>query len=294
MIRSGLRSAIAPFKAWKRLLILGQDKFFYVNGVRIRYVERGQGEAIVLIHGYICSLETWVENKVFQNLVKDYRVIALDCRGHGKSDKPHELKQYGSQLAIDILCLLDYLNIKKAHLVGYSMGAHLTAYLLSKHCERFLSATLGGAAGKFNWLSQDIMDAEKEASEMERGMLRAQILRLSPPKNLKLTETQIEKISKKALIRQDLIALAAIKRTEGDRIISKQQMAVVKIPTLGIVGSVDPCLRNLQELKKIIPNFKLVIIKGANHGNTLGQPECIETLREFIRDCTPCNAKSDR
>src|SRR5262245_33844576 len=70
--------------------VSADDQFFDANGVRIRYVDQGSGPPVVLIHGFSGSLDTgWVETGVLPHLATDYRVIALDCRGHVKSDKPH-------------------------------------------------------------------------------------------------------------------------------------------------------------------------------------------------------------
>ena len=100
------------------------DQFFDSNGVRIRYVEQGQGPAIVLMHGYTGTLDRhFVANGVFANLAKDYRVIAIDLRGHGKSGKPHDPKAYGEEMARDVVRLLDHLKIPRAHVLGYSLGA---------------------------------------------------------------------------------------------------------------------------------------------------------------------------
>ncbi len=128
-----------------------QDKFFDSDGVRIRYVEQGSGEPIVPVHGFARNIERWVETGVIKNLAKDHRVIALDCRGHGKSDKPHDPKQYGPEMGKDVVRLLDHLGIPKAHIVGYSMGGAITAHLLTMNPERFLTATLGGPGGA-SWL----------------------------------------------------------------------------------------------------------------------------------------------
>jgi pimeloyl-ACP methyl ester carboxylesterase len=83
-------------------------------GVRIRYVEAGQGPPVVLIHGYIANADRhWVQTGVFANLAADHRVIALDCRGHGQSDKPTERGAYGLEMANDVLRLLDHLKIRR-------------------------------------------------------------------------------------------------------------------------------------------------------------------------------------
>ena len=121
------------------------DQFFDSDGVRIRFVDLGRGEPVVLVHGFTSTLESWNRGDILQSLSRDYRVIALDCRGHGKSDKPHEPEQYGTDSALDVLRLMDHLEIPNAHIVGYSMGARLTGYLLANHPERFISATLGGS-----------------------------------------------------------------------------------------------------------------------------------------------------
>ena len=112
----------------------GQDKFFDSNGVNIRYVERGAGEAVVLLHGVGGSLDTsWTQTGRFQELAADYRVIAFDARGHGKSGKPHDPKQYGREMGLDVIRLLDHLGITRAHIVGYSMGGMITSQLLTLH-----------------------------------------------------------------------------------------------------------------------------------------------------------------
>ena len=68
-----------------------QDRFFDSGGVRIRYLERGAGAPLVLVHGFTANIErAWVETGIVENLARDHRVIALDLRGHGKSGKPHQ------------------------------------------------------------------------------------------------------------------------------------------------------------------------------------------------------------
>jgi pimeloyl-ACP methyl ester carboxylesterase len=108
------------------------DRFFDSNGVRIRYVEQGQGPPVVLMHGYTGNLERhWINPGVFANLANDYRVIAVDCRGHGKSGKPTSPRAYGAEMGKDIIRLLDHLKIRRAHIVGFSMGAIIAGHLLT-------------------------------------------------------------------------------------------------------------------------------------------------------------------
>jgi pimeloyl-ACP methyl ester carboxylesterase len=124
------------------------DQFFDSNGVKIRYTVEGQGEPVLLIHGFTASIEMqWGIPGIIKALANDYQVIALDNRGHGKSGKPHDPKSYGMEMVEDAVRLLDHLKIKKAHVVGYSMGAMITNKLLTTYPDRVICATLGGAAG---------------------------------------------------------------------------------------------------------------------------------------------------
>src|SRR4029450_2416367 len=151
--------------------VSADDQFFDSNGVRLRYVDQGSGPPVVLIHGFSGSLDLgWVEAGVLPNLATDYRVIALDCRGHGKSDKPHDPQSYGLQMGQDVVRLLDHLNIARAHIVGHSMGAGITAKLLTTNPDRFLTATLSGAAGRQRWTPENAAAAEVEAVEFEQGV----------------------------------------------------------------------------------------------------------------------------
>ena len=159
-----------------------QDRYFNANGVRLRYTDQGAGEPIVLVHGFSNQLELWTTTGVVQDLARDHRVIAFDLRGHGRSDKPHDPARYGREMTLDIVRLLDHLGIDRAHIVGYSLGAHLTSQLLTLHPERFLSATLVAGAGRFDWDSATARQADTVAREVEHDCIsRSLIRRLAPP-----------------------------------------------------------------------------------------------------------------
>jgi pimeloyl-ACP methyl ester carboxylesterase len=273
---------------WVAATGLAQDNFFDSNGVRIRYVEQGSGDVIVLLHGNGSTLNSWINAGVLPNLAQDYRVIAFDARGHGKSGKPHEVNAYGREMGLDVLRLLDHLGIRSAHIVGYSMGANITAQLLTTHAERFMSATLGGAAGRFRWTEEQAASAEQEASERARECVsRSQIYRLAPTNGPKPDEEEIKRRSAACMAdpNQDRFALAALARSRKDGVITPSQVASVQVPTLGVVGSLDGYLADFQELKKLRPDVQLVVIDGATHGGERGamrRPEFIAAVREFI------------
>lgn len=264
---------------------LAQDRFFDSNGVRIRYVEQGTGEPIVLIHGNGGSLQGWIDAGILPNLARDYRVVAIDARGHGKSGKPHDAKAYGREMGLDVVRLLDHLGIRRAHIVGYSMGANITAMLLTSHPDRFITATLGGASGRFRWTAADTARAEQEASEKERECVsRSQIRRLAAVGQPPPTDAEIKKRSEACLAdpNQDRFALAALHRALPEQAITPEQAKAVNVPTLGVVGSLDPYLVSFRELKTLRPAMNLVVIEGATHGTAMRQPEFVAALRDFL------------
>src|SRR5262245_35470453 len=114
-------------------------------GVRIAYVEAGSGEPVVLVHGLYSSAEmNWVLPGTFARLAEHRHVIALDLRGHGRSDKPTAEDAYGQPMVEDVVRLMDHLAIPKAHVVGYSLGGIIVMKLMVDHPDRVISGTLGG------------------------------------------------------------------------------------------------------------------------------------------------------
>jgi len=140
-----------------------QEYFFQSNAVRIRYLVAGTGQPVILVHGWSASAEMWPA--LMNDLSRDHEVIAMDCRGHGRSDKPHDPSQYGNQMAMDVVRLMDHLGLKKAHVVGYSMGGGIAVKVLVDQPDRLLSIVTGGSAGfrggpDENWDTGLIKDLE--------------------------------------------------------------------------------------------------------------------------------------
>jgi pimeloyl-ACP methyl ester carboxylesterase len=268
--------------------LLGQDQYFDSDGVRIRYVVEGTGEPIVLVHGFGGSLEAWRGVDILQNLSRDHQVIAFDMRGHGKSAKPHDPKLYGRQMSVDIVRLMDHLHIHRAHIVGYSMGGMVTSQLLTLRPERFLTATLIAGPGRFDWTPEDQRIADLEAGEIERDCISRSLLeRMGPASGPKPSEQQVHALSATCMAdsTRDRFALAAVTRSRADQSVSPAAAAVVKVPTLGVVGSLDGMRAGMERLKKLRPDMQLVIVDGATHGGERGilsRPELIAALRQFL------------
>jgi pimeloyl-ACP methyl ester carboxylesterase len=240
------------------------DNFFDSNGVRIRYVDRGQGAPVVLIHGYTGNLERhWIAPGVFANLAKDHRVIALDCRGHGKSGTPTDPAAYGTEMGRDVVRLLDHLKIFRAHFVGFSMGAII----------------LGPTEA-------DAQQAEAAARELEGDTpFRSLVLGISPPNAPAPSDDEIRKLTQGLVAANDLKALAAYQRGRRPLVVAESQLAAVRVPALEIIGSLDPNLEGMKELRKILPALETVVVDGATHGGEQGvlrRPDFLAALRAFI------------
>jgi pimeloyl-ACP methyl ester carboxylesterase len=223
---------------------------------------------------------------VIASLAQNYRVIAFDARGSGKSDRPHNVEAYGPEMGLDVIRLMDHLGINRAHIIGYSMGAHITAQLLTTHSERFISVTLGGAAGRFRWAEEDIASRTvTEPAERERECVsRTQIFRLASTDAPKPDEESIKKQSEACFANPDIDRFAIAARTRAERayVITPAQLQRVDLPMLGIVGNLDPYLADFNELKKLRPDMNLVIVDLATHGTAMQRPEFVAAVLEFI------------
>lgn len=277
--------AVAPAQAASTY----EDKFLDAAGVKIRYIDTGKGaEAIVLLHGGTSRLESWVTTGVVDNLAKDFRVIAFDARGHGKSDSPREPSAYGRQQALDVVRILDALKINKAHIIGFSLGSSTVAQLLTLHPERFLTGVQVAGAGRSPEEANDPR-IETEASEIARDCVSRSRLMRQAPAGMKPTEEDIQKriAACRADPTFDQLATAASLRGYRDQAVTAEQMAAVKVPTLGIVGTLDHTLKAMQHLKTLRPGMKLVLLDGISHtGKTgiQGTPALVSEIRTFIAE----------
>jgi len=263
--------------------VVAEDKFFDSSGARIRYVEAGSGEAIVLVHGRAGSAETWAP--IMADLSRQYRVIALDCRGHGQSSKPHDPKQYGREMSLDIVRLLDHLGIKKAHVLGYSMGAGIASHVLTLHPERFLTVILGGSAGRFNWNEKDDEQFEREATETAKWGFSPSARERQTGRRFSDADIRERSAAIFKDENRDHLALAALIRSFKELAVAPTQVASLTVPTLAIAGSDDPNLSGLREMRRIRPSMELVVIEGATHDGARGamqRPEFLAEVRKFL------------
>jgi pimeloyl-ACP methyl ester carboxylesterase len=243
---------------------------FDSDSIRIAYRDEGEGEPILLIHGFASNTATnWADTRWIPFLIESgRRVIAFDNRGHGLSEKLYDPSAYGApSMAEDALRLLDHLGIERADVLGYSMGARIAAFLVLRHPERVRSVVLGGLG-----------------INMVRGMVG------SGPLAKALEKDSIDDVSNdtarsfRAFAEQtgsDLKALAACMRGPSEKILP-EQLATIQVPVLVAVGTNDVIGGSGAELAKLIPGAQFLEIEGRDHMKSVGDPSFKQGVLDFL------------
>jgi pimeloyl-ACP methyl ester carboxylesterase len=263
------------------------DQFFDSNGVRLRYVEQGQGPAIVLMHGYTGTADRhFLANGVFANLAKDHRVIAIDLRGHGKSGKPSTASAYGREMALDVVRLLDHLKIEHAHVLGYSLGAMIAGRLATLHPERLIGIAYIAALPLRTTDTYMENFAETSVKELESDMpFKSLVMALQPPGAKAPSDDEIRKAVAPLVAANDVKALAALWRGYKGLAVTGEQLKAIPVPSIVITGSEDMSAAGVPELNKTHSQIRTVVVQGAQHGGPEGvmrRPEFMTALRAFL------------
>jgi pimeloyl-ACP methyl ester carboxylesterase len=191
---------------------LAQDATFDSAGVSIRYVEAGTGETtIVLLHDFAGNADLFALDGMLVVLATRWRVVALDARGHGRSDKPHEPAAYGREMTEDVVRLLDHLGVQRAHVLGYSMGGMLALDLLTRHPERVLSAVVGGCGLPEPAVHGALMESVARALDAGAGF-QPLVARLAAGTRVPPSPERLAVLERALLAANDPRALAAVAR----------------------------------------------------------------------------------
>jgi pimeloyl-ACP methyl ester carboxylesterase len=231
---------------------------FRHDGIDIAYLDEGEGDPIVLVHGFASNASVnWVFPGWMTTLAKARRrTIALDNRGHGASAKLYDPADYRSDvMAEDVRALLDHLGVARADVMGYSMGARIAAFLALAHPARVRSIILGGLGSRLVdgvGLPQSIADALEAPS----------LASVTDPQG-RVFRTFAEQT------RSDLKALAACIR--GSRqTLSRADVAAIGMPALVAVGTTDAVAGSAQELAAMLPAGEALDIPGRDHMQAVG------------------------
>src|SRR5580692_9594058 len=245
---------------------------FTHDGVDIAYLDEGSGEPIVLVHGFASNKEVnWVSPGWVMALTRaGRRVIALDDRGHGASAKLYDPAAYHSAImAEDVRALLDHLDLPRADVMGYSMGARITAFLALAHPDRVRSAVLGGLGSR---LVEGVGLPDTIAEALEGPSLAA----VTDP-----TAYLFRAFAEQT--KSDLRALAACLR--GSRqTLSRDEVGRIPVPLLVAVGTTDPIAGSPEELAALIPGARALAIPDRDHMLAVGDRTFKAAVTAFLSE----------
>lgn len=230
------------------------------DDLRLSYLDEGEAgqTPVLLIHGFASNIRVnWMSTGWVRHL-RDagYRVLAMDVRGHGESDKPHDPTVYtGGHMVDDAMRLLDHVRADRVFVMGYSMGARVTALTALAHPDRLRGVVLSGL-GENLVKGMDSRDAIVEA-------LRAPSLDLVSDPQGRTFRAFAEATG------GDLEALAACMQSMRTTV-SPQEASTISTPTLIAVGSDDEVAGDPEVLADLIPNAQAFVIKGRDHMKAVG------------------------
>jgi pimeloyl-ACP methyl ester carboxylesterase len=245
------------------------------DGVRLRVYAWGEATGIVpalLQHGFAANAHAnWVHPGVVAALREAGRpVVAVDARGHGASDAPHDPSYYGeARMARDLACVAEALGLGVFDLVGYSMGAIATLLLASssRRVRRLVVGGIGEAAVDLGGVDQRVFDPRVLAEDLLRDSPAA----VHQPGSL-LFRLFAERMG------SDRAALAAQARAFHHQPIA---FAAIGVPTRVIAGRRDVLARHPQRLAQALPDADLVLVPG-DHLGAVAQPQFARAITDFF------------
>jgi len=243
---------------------------FVRNGLEIAFIDEGEGEAILLIHGFGSNIETnwrgpgWVDLLVHAG----YRVIALDNRGHGASSKLYDPADYDTSLmAADAAGLLGHLGIGRAIVMGYSMGARISAFLTLARPDLVRALILGG-------LGIRLVDGAGLPPSLAEAMEAPALADVSDPMGRMFRAFADQ-------TRADRRALAACIRGSRQTLRPDEVSRIVQ-PTLIAIGTRDSIAGSASDLAVLMLNAQVLDIEGRDHNPAVGDKQFKQGVLAFL------------
>ena len=243
---------------------------FNSGGVEIAYETAGEGPPILLIHGFASNaLVNWWDTGWVKTLTDAGRsVITIDNRGHGASEKLYDSALYpAAEMAEDARRLLDHLGIGQADVMGYSMGARVSAFLTIAHPDRVRRAVFAGLASR---MITGVGGAEEIARALEAP---------TPDDVTDMGARGFRIFAEQT--KSDLKALAACIRSSRERI-TVEELATIRFPVLVVAGEKDDVAGDVETLVKAIPGAVGVTLPNRNHMNAVGDRGYKDAVLAFL------------
>jgi 2-succinyl-6-hydroxy-2,4-cyclohexadiene-1-carboxylate synthase len=261
---------------------------FSVNGVNLNYEVIGQGPVVVFLHGMTGSTQDWINQAAV--LSPNYQVVALDMRGHGKSDAPKTEAEYSITIfSQDVLALLELLGIKKCCLGGHSIGGIIALQFALSHSDRLAGLVLvDTSSGQFD---EDPKSCRLTQKLFE--MASSQGLDAAFEHDAHYNPMKIEIFKKhpnlRELSRKKMLTTSVPGYIYGTRAIAKWQsitprLSEIRVPTLIYWGDEDaPSAEAAITLEKGIAGSELVTVRGVGHNPHEEAPEVFnQALFKFL------------
>ncbi|EJF88766.1 alpha/beta fold hydrolase [Bartonella tamiae] len=245
-------------------------EYFDHDGFKLAFRQNGDGDPILLIHGFASSsLINWYSPGWFRTLNEaGYRVIAIDNRGHGLSDKSHDPSVYLPEfMANDALALLNYLGINKSHVMGYSMGARISAFMCLHSPSLVKNVIFGG-------LGIGMVTGAGHWEPVAKALLAENIETIDDPRGL-----MFRKFADRT--KSDKQALAACVITSKKEL-TAEQVHSIKQPALVAVGSLDEISGEAEPLTALLPHGETLVIPNRDHMLAVGDPIYKKGVIEFL------------
>jgi pimeloyl-ACP methyl ester carboxylesterase len=241
------------------------------DGIDIAFEIVGEGPPVVIIHGFGASRTiTWVNTSWYQTLAKAGRkVIAIDCRGHGESGKPHDPEDYDEgRMAADVIAILAALRTPSVDVVGYSMGAYLTIRLMHDAPGRVRRAVLGGVGETYFRPSPEKMEI------IAQGFLASDPASITDP-----TAREFRTFCERA--GNDLLAMAACVRRPRRVFVPDELHAMVQ-PVFVVAGEADNVSGRPEPLAECFAEGRSLVIPKRNHHSAVGDRDLKAAVVEFL------------
>lgn len=247
---------------------------FESDGLEIHYEVEGEGPELIMIHGFAASLQdNWRAAGWVEALEKENKLILMDCRGHGKSGKPHDKTEYGKKMRDDIVGLMDHLSLTKANFFGYSMGAGLSLALLLDRPDLFRSLIMGGSVPR----TEDGPTPVTTGNVIPDALLAKDVDEVKDP-----VGRQFRMFAEST--GADLKALAAVSLGMRREPVTKEILKGITVPVMSVVGSNDALIGNKTAVAELIPGGTHFQIEGKDHLSVVPDPKFKMVVRAFLNE----------
>jgi pimeloyl-ACP methyl ester carboxylesterase len=259
------------------------------DDLKLNYQEWGDSEspAVVLLHGFTADLRMWMPH--VEPLSRDYRVIAPDLRGHGRSSAPEDVESYTMEAyAADLAALLDTLEIDVCALVGCSFGGMIAAHFATEQPERIAGLVLSDASAAFDNPAYDGTYREREAAMADQASIveRFGTAELGKRAAAKVADPFLADGLRKRysrMSREGYLGAARVRRERPDVLPLLRER--LTMPVLVCTGTNDPVHSASLVMAGEIPAARLVVFKDTGHGIPSVRPDAFgSTLLGFFRD----------